>query len=98
MHSLVNENANNCINVGTSASTNTIKNASATATATTTKTKSEGRRRDDDCQGQEEAGCVARGCRPHPTRLVVTTGEIALVPATTTKTKTKMRMKRATGT
>jgi hypothetical protein len=50
---------------------------SATATATMMKTKSEGRRRDDDRQGQKEAGCVTRGHRPRPTRLAVAMGTMA---------------------
>ena len=50
---------------------------SATATATTTKTKSKGRRHNNDCRDQEEAGCVARGCRPHPARLAVAMGTTA---------------------
>ncbi len=51
--------------------------ATGTATATTMKTKIEGRRRDDDRRGQEEAGCVARGCRPRPARLAVAMGTTA---------------------
>ena len=48
MHSAVIKNANNCINVGASASTNMVKNALAAATATMTKTKSKGWCRNDD--------------------------------------------------
>ena len=50
---------------------------SATATATTMKTKSKGQRRNDDCRGQEEAGCVVRGRRPRPARLAVAMGTTA---------------------
>ena len=50
---------------------------SATATAITTKTKSKGQRHDDDCRGQEEAGCVERGRHPRPARLAVAMGAMA---------------------
>jgi hypothetical protein len=51
----------------------------ATAMATMMKTKREGRRHNDDCRGQKEAGCVARGCCPCPcpTCLVVATRMMA---------------------
>ena len=41
---------------------------------TATTTKSEGWRRGNDRRGQEEAGCVMRGCRPCPARLAVAMG------------------------
>ena len=49
----------------------------AMMTATTMKTKSEGRRRNDNRQGQEEAGCVACGHHPRPARLAVAMGTMA---------------------
>ena len=49
----------------------------ATAMATMTKTKSKGRCRDDDFQGQEEAGCVVRSYCPCPARLAIATGRTA---------------------